>query len=98
VQEHRVRAASTARSAHDNLGALPCRCSTVSPFQLIATTKGLRGHPSGTTKDVEDTLRFAALTGIRPMTEIFSLEDINVGCQRMLSGDARFRLVLTTGR
>jgi alcohol dehydrogenase len=70
----------------------------VSPFQLIASTKGLHGHPSGTAKDVEDIIRFAALSGVRPMTEIFSLEDINAGYERMLSADTRFRVVLTTGR
>lgn len=70
----------------------------VSPFQIIAGTKGLHGHPSGTAKDVEDTLRFAALTGVRPMTETYSLDEISAGYDRMLSGDARFRVVLTTGK
>lgn len=41
----------------------------VSPFQIIATSKTVHGHPSGTARDVEETLRFAALTGVRPMTE-----------------------------
>jgi len=68
----------------------------VSPFQLIGAAKGLHGHPSGTAKDVEDTLRFAALAGIRPMTEARPLEDVNDAYQRMLSGDARFRVALTT--
>ncbi|MBA9003006.1 alcohol dehydrogenase [Thermomonospora cellulosilytica] len=70
----------------------------VSPFQILATSKTVHGHPSGTAKDVEDTLRFAALTGVRPMTETYPLDQITAGYERMLSGDARFRVVLTTGR
>ncbi|MDH2413875.1 alcohol dehydrogenase catalytic domain-containing protein [Nocardioides sp. CER19] len=70
----------------------------VTPFQILPTSRTLHGHPSGTAKDVEDTMRFAALTGVRPMTETYSLDEINAGYQRMLSGDARFRVVLTTGR
>ncbi|WP_205471077.1 alcohol dehydrogenase catalytic domain-containing protein [Nocardioides sp. SYSU D00038] len=70
----------------------------VSPFQLIAPSRTVHGHPSGTAKDVEDTLRFAALTGVRPMTETFPLDEVTAGYERMLSGDARFRVVLTTGR
>ncbi|NEE00807.1 alcohol dehydrogenase catalytic domain-containing protein [Phytoactinopolyspora halotolerans] len=69
----------------------------VSPFQILSTSKGLHGHPSGTAKDVEDTLRFATLAGVRPMTETYSLDQISAGYERMLSGDARFRVVLTTG-
>ena len=41
----------------------------VSPFQILTTSKTVHGHPRGTARDVEETLRFAALTGIRPMTE-----------------------------
>jgi len=70
----------------------------VSPFQIIASSKTVHGHPSGTAKDIEDTLRFAALTDVRPMTETFPLEEIAAGYDRMLSGEARFRVVLTTGR
>lgn len=70
----------------------------VSPFRILAATKGLRGHPSGTAKDVEDTMRFAALTGVRTMTETYSLDQIGTAYERMLSGDARFRVVLSTGQ
>ncbi|GAB3655410.1 MDR/zinc-dependent alcohol dehydrogenase-like family protein [Glycomyces tarimensis] len=70
----------------------------VSPFQILPTSKTIHGHPSGTAKDVEDTMRFASLTGIRPMTEVYSLDEINAGYERMVSGEARFRVVLTTGR
>jgi alcohol dehydrogenase len=57
----------------------------------------VHGHPSGTSRDTEETLRFAALTGVRPMTETRSLGDVQAAYDRMLSGDARFRMVLTTG-
>lgn len=41
-------------------------------------------HASGTAKDSEDTLRFAALTGIRPMIETRPLEDAAAGFDRMI--------------
>jgi alcohol dehydrogenase/propanol-preferring alcohol dehydrogenase len=53
------------------------------------------GHPSGTSKDSEDTLRFAALTGVRPMVETMPLGEAPQAWERMLSGRARFRVVLT---
>jgi D-arabinose 1-dehydrogenase-like Zn-dependent alcohol dehydrogenase len=41
--------------------------------------------------------QFGALTGVRPMTEVYPLERAAEGYARMMSGDARFRVVLTTG-
>jgi alcohol dehydrogenase len=70
----------------------------VSPFQLIATSRTVHGHPSGTARDVEETLHFAALTGIRPMTETRPLDEVGAAYDRMLAGDARYRMVLTTGK
>ncbi|MEV5494946.1 alcohol dehydrogenase [Nonomuraea fuscirosea] len=69
----------------------------VSPFQILPSTKSVHGHPSGTAKDVEDTLRFAALTGVRPITEERPLEQINEAYQRVVDNQARYRVVLTTG-
>ncbi|MEV0831247.1 alcohol dehydrogenase [Nonomuraea rubra] len=69
----------------------------VSPFQVIPGTKSVHGHPSGTARDVEDTLRFAALTGVRPITEERPLEQINEAYQRVVDNQARYRVVLTTG-
>jgi len=43
----------------------------------------------------QDTLNFCALTGIRPMVETLPLEEAAIGYERMLSGKARFRVVLT---
>lgn len=70
----------------------------VSPFQLIATGRTVHGHPSGTARDVEETLHFAALTGVRPRTETRPLAEVQSAYDRMLSGAARYRMVLTTGR
>ncbi len=55
------------------------------------------GHASGTSQDSEDTLRFSALQGIRPKIETYPLEEAADGYARMMSGEARFRVVLTTG-
>ncbi|HLU74780.1 MAG TPA: alcohol dehydrogenase catalytic domain-containing protein [Nonomuraea sp.] len=70
----------------------------VSPFQLISAGRTVHGHPSGTARDVEETLRFAALTGVRAMIEVRPLDDVQAAYDRMMSGQARYRMVLTTGR
>lgn len=70
----------------------------VSPFQIIATSRTVHGHPSGTARDVEETLHFAALTGVRPVTETLPLDEVDAAYNRMLSGDAHYRMVLTTGQ
>jgi D-arabinose 1-dehydrogenase-like Zn-dependent alcohol dehydrogenase len=62
---------------------------------MIFGNKELRGWASGTAPDSEDTLRFAAYTGVRPMIEKFPLEKVNEAYNRMTSGKAQFRVVLT---
>ena len=57
----------------------------------------VRGHPSGTSQDVQDTMAFSALHGIRPMTETLPLDRAGEAYEKMLSGKARFRMVITTG-
>jgi D-arabinose 1-dehydrogenase-like Zn-dependent alcohol dehydrogenase len=69
----------------------------ISPAQLITAGRVVRGHPSGTSQDVQDTMAFSALHNIRPMTETVPLDDADEAYQRMLAGRARFRMVLTTG-
>ncbi|WP_171110234.1 MULTISPECIES: alcohol dehydrogenase [Streptomyces] len=69
----------------------------ISPVQLIMRGRTVRGHPSGTAQDVQDTMAFSALHGIRPMVELMPLSEANAAYQKMLSGTARFRMVLTTG-
>jgi len=67
----------------------------VSPVQLIFGNHTVRGWASGTAADSEDTLRFAELTGVRPMIETYPLEKVGDAYARMLSGKAQFRVVLT---
>ena len=68
----------------------------VSPVQLINIAGTVRGHSTGSPSDIEDTLNFAVLQGIRPMAEALPLEKAADGYQRMLANQARFRVVLTT--
>jgi D-arabinose 1-dehydrogenase-like Zn-dependent alcohol dehydrogenase len=68
---------------------------TVTPLQLIVGRKSLHGWPSGTAKDSEDTLRFSSLSGVRPMIERYPLEKAAEAYDQMISGRARFRVVLT---
>jgi D-arabinose 1-dehydrogenase-like Zn-dependent alcohol dehydrogenase len=67
----------------------------VTPVQLINGSKTIQGWAAGTPADSEDTLRFAELTGVRPMTETYPLEKAAEAYARMLSGKAQFRVVLT---
>jgi len=62
---------------------------------FINGRKRLQGWAAGTPSDSEDTLRFATLTGVRPMIEKFPLERAADAYARMLSGHAQFRVVLT---
>ena len=66
----------------------------VSSFQLIGKRKSIVGWPSGTSRDSEDALRFAALSGVRPMIEVFPLARAADAYERMISGKVRFRSVL----
>jgi len=67
----------------------------VTPVQLIFGVRNIQGWASGTPADSEDTLRFAELTGVRPMIETYPLEKAAEAYARMMSGRAQFRVVLT---
>ncbi|HEV3418223.1 MAG TPA: alcohol dehydrogenase [Pirellulales bacterium] len=69
----------------------------VSPFLLIGGRRSIKGWYSGTSIDSQETLAFSALAGVRPMNEVFPLERVDEAYERMVSGKARFRVVLTTG-
>jgi D-arabinose 1-dehydrogenase-like Zn-dependent alcohol dehydrogenase len=69
----------------------------VSPLLLIGGRRSITGWPSGSSIDSQDTMRFSALTGVRSMNEVFPLERAAEAYERMMSGKARFRVVLTTG-
>ena len=66
----------------------------VSPISLIGGCKSVMGWYSGTAIDSQDTLAFSALSGVRSMNEIFPMERAAEAYERMMSGKARFRVVL----
>jgi D-arabinose 1-dehydrogenase-like Zn-dependent alcohol dehydrogenase len=70
----------------------------VSPLHLLGGRRSIAGWPSGSSIDSQDTLRFSAMTGVRSMNEVFPLERAAEAYERMMSGKARFRVVLTTGQ
>ena len=67
----------------------------VSPLSLLMGNRAIQGWYSGTSIDSQDTLAFSLRTGVRPMTEIYPLERVSEAYDRMMSGKARFRVVLT---
>jgi D-arabinose 1-dehydrogenase-like Zn-dependent alcohol dehydrogenase len=67
----------------------------VTPIQLITGSRTMQGWSTGTPADSEDTLRFAELSGVRPMIETYRLEQAAEAYARMMSGKAQFRVVLT---
>jgi D-arabinose 1-dehydrogenase-like Zn-dependent alcohol dehydrogenase len=69
----------------------------VSPLLLLTGNLSIKGWYSGTSIDSQDTLAFSARSGVRPMNEIFPLERASEAYDRMMSGKARFRVVLTIG-
>jgi len=70
---------------------------TISPGQLIGGRLSVSGWYSGTSIDSQDTLAFSAMAGVRSMNEIFPLEKAGEAYERMMSGKARFRVVLQVG-
>jgi len=75
------------------LGASP-EPIEVNSFHVIGERRGVRGWPSGTSVDSEDTMHFSALTGVEAMIETYPLTQAREAYERMLSGKARFRVVL----
>lgn len=75
-------------AAHDpiSFGALP-----------LLSGKMIHGWPSGSAVDSEDTMRFSALTNVRPHIERFSLEQANEGWAKVMDNSIRFRAVLDMG-
>jgi D-arabinose 1-dehydrogenase-like Zn-dependent alcohol dehydrogenase len=71
---------------------------TASPLFLLSGRRAIKGWYSGTAIDSQDTLAFSVLSGVRSMNEVYPLERVAEAYQRMESGKARFRVVLTTGQ
>jgi D-arabinose 1-dehydrogenase-like Zn-dependent alcohol dehydrogenase len=78
------------------IGAVPSL--QVSPLFLLTGNRSVKGWNSGISIDSEDTLAFSARTGVRSMNESFPLERVSEAYDRMMSGKARFRVVLTIGK
>ncbi len=69
----------------------------ISPLLLLMGSRSVKGWYSGTLIDSQDTLAFSVMSGVRSMNEVFPLERAAEAYERMMSGKARFRVVLTTG-
>src|SRR5215813_136484 len=74
---------------------VPMDSIEVSASQLVFGTRRIQGWLAGIPTDSEDTLRFAEMTGVRPMIEKYPLVKAAEGYARMMSGKAEFRVVLT---
>jgi D-arabinose 1-dehydrogenase-like Zn-dependent alcohol dehydrogenase len=71
---------------------------SVDPILLISGKRSVKGWYSGTAIDSQDTLKFSASAGVQSMNEIFPLERVTEAYERMMSGKARFRVVLSMER
>jgi D-arabinose 1-dehydrogenase-like Zn-dependent alcohol dehydrogenase len=78
------------------IGAVPSM--QVSPLFLLSGCRSVKGWYSGTSIDSQDTLTFSARTGVHSMNETFPLERAAEAYDRMMRGQARFRVVLTIGQ
>src|SRR6266481_1031324 len=67
----------------------------VNPILLIGGQRSVKGWYSGTSIDSQDTLQFSASNGVQSMNEIYPLEKVTEAYERMMSGKARFRVVLS---
>jgi alcohol dehydrogenase len=67
----------------------------ISPVQLITPALSVSGHPSGTAREVEETMHFAVLSGVRARIEERPLSEAAEAYAAMEQGRARYRMVLT---
>jgi D-arabinose 1-dehydrogenase-like Zn-dependent alcohol dehydrogenase len=74
------------------IGAVPSLA--VPSLQLLTNRQSVKGWYSGTAIDSQDTLAFAVQTGVRSMNELYPLKRASEAYARMLSGQARFRVVI----
>jgi D-arabinose 1-dehydrogenase-like Zn-dependent alcohol dehydrogenase len=77
------------------IGAVPS--IQISPIQLLSGRQSIKGWYSGMAIDSQDTLAFSVLSGVRAMNEVYPIDQAPEAYERMLSGKARFRVVMTTG-
>jgi D-arabinose 1-dehydrogenase-like Zn-dependent alcohol dehydrogenase len=76
---------------------VPDKPIDVNVIPLVMGHRSIKGWPSGTGMDSEDTLNFSVLTGVKPQIEVYPLDKAPEAFDRMMSGKARFRVVITTG-
>ena len=69
----------------------------VSPIVLLMGNRSIKGWYSGTSIDTQDTLAFSSRAGVHSMNEVYPLERVAEAYERMMSGKARFRVVLSIG-
>ena len=69
----------------------------VSPMWLLNGSRSVKGWYSGTAIDSQDTLAFSMRAGVRPRNETYPLDRVSEAYDRMMSGKARFRVVLVIG-
>jgi alcohol dehydrogenase len=74
------------------IGAVPSL--EINPLQMLLRNEAVKGWYSGTSIDSQDTLAFSVLSGIRSMNEAYPLDRVAEAYERMMSGKARFRVVL----
>jgi alcohol dehydrogenase len=67
----------------------------IAPVQLITPGYSIVGHPSGTSRDIEETMHFAVLSGVRAWIEERPLAEAAEAYAAMDEGRARYRMVLT---
>jgi D-arabinose 1-dehydrogenase-like Zn-dependent alcohol dehydrogenase len=84
-----------ARKGELLLVGVPAEHLSIDALPMILQMQRLQGWPSGSAIDSEDTLKFSVLTGVRPMIEKYPLAKAGEAFDQMMSGKARFRVVLT---
>jgi D-arabinose 1-dehydrogenase-like Zn-dependent alcohol dehydrogenase len=94
-----AEAIATAIGGLEPRGTLLVVAAAHEPFQVSALAllsgKRIQGWPSGSAIDSEETMTFSALTGVKPRTEVFPLEQAEQAFSRVMENKVRFRAVLT---
>lgn len=76
---------------------IPEKPLSATALTLVGGRRMIQGWPCGTSINSEDTLQFSTMSNVRSMNQVFPLEKAEEAYQLMMSGKARFRVVLETG-
>ncbi len=71
------------------------KCGAQAGDLLVGGERHVAGSLTGSPHDSEKTLNFSVLADVRPQIEVLPLEQANAAYQKMKSGQAKFRMVLT---